>query len=231
MATTKTWPDFQAQLTLELKADTARLTPTDLDEFLKRAGEIYSKDRPRVVVADIAATGAFEYSVPADWDNDESVAVQVEFPVGEQAPATIPDDEWMVYRSATGAYKLRFLETSPNGGTIRLTYTIPHVLKSTPTPNGTNTITDSAFMAVVYKGAQLACEGLAAQYARTSDPAINADIVNYRTKSQEFSDRAKEFLSRYEAQIGRDAAAGEIGEWDVTMVGGGRQLFHPPRWR
>lgn len=231
MATTKTWPNFQAQLALELKADAARLSAADLDEFLKRAAEIFSAHRPRVVVADITAAGAFEYAVPGDWDIDESVALRVEFPAGEQEPKIVPDDEWMVYRPATGAYKLRFLETSPNNGAIRLTYTIPYVLIPTPTPNGTNTLPDSSFMAVIYKAAQLACEGLAAQYARTSDPTIAADVVNYRTKSQEFSDRAKDFLSRYETEIQKDAARGGIGEWDLLMTGGGRQLFHNPKWR
>jgi len=231
MATTKTWPNFQAQLKLELKADAARLTDPELDQFLSRAGEMFAKDRPRVVVADIPAGGAFEYAVPSDWDGDDSFVLQVEHPAGEQDPRIIPDDEWMIYRPSTGIYKLRFLETSPNSGAIRLTYTIPHVLKSTPTPNGTNTVPDSAFMAVIYKGAQLACESLAAQYARTSDPTIAADVVNYRTKSQEFSDRGKDFLARYEAEIKRGEAAGDVGEWDVLMTGGGRQLFHNPKWR
>lgn len=231
MAVTKTWPDFQAQLSRELKADAARLSPADLDEFLKRAAEAYSKDRPRAVVADIPADGSFEYPLPADWDNDESVPLAVEFPAGEQDPKFLPEDEWMIYRPATGAYKLRFLENSPSGGTIRLAYTIPHVLKETPTPNGTNTIPDSAFMAVIYKGAQLACEGLAAQYAKTSDPTINADVVNYRTKSQEFADRAKDFLARYGAEIARNAAMGGLGEWDLMMAGGGSQIFHRPKWR
>lgn len=231
MAVTKTWPDFQSQLTRELKADAGRLSPADLDEFLKRAGEAHSKTRPRPVVADIPADGAFEYPLPADWDVDESVPLAVEFPAGEQDPKFLPEDEWMIYRSAVGAYKLRFLESSPSGGTIRLVYTIPHVLKETPTPNGTNTIPDSAFMAVIYKGAQLACEGLAAQYAKTSDPTISADVVNYRTKSQEFADRAKDFLARYEAEIARSAALGSLGEWDLMMAGGGSQIFHRPKWR
>ena len=226
MATTKTWPDFQAQLTRELKADTARLSQTDLDEFLKRASEIFGNDRPRAVMADITATGVFDYPLPSDWDNDESVALRVEFPAGEQDPKIIPIDEWMVYRSATGAYKLRFLETSPNNGIIRLIYTIPHVLNP-----ATNTLPDSAFMAAIYKAAQLACESLAAQYARTSDPTISADVVNYRTKSQEFSDRAKDFRNRYEAEIARNAAMGDIGEWDLTLAGGAPQLFHRPKWR
>lgn len=231
MAVTKTWPDFQSQLALELKADAARLSPADLDAFLQRGAEIFSAHRPRVVVADIPATGAFEYPLPGDWDADESVALQVEFPAGEQVPQIVPDDEWRVYRSAVGAYQLRFLESSPSGGAIRLTYAIPYVLKTAPPPNGTNTVPDSSFMAVIYKAAQLACEGLAAQYAKTSDPTIAADVVNYRTKSQEFSDRAKDFLARYEAEIQKDAARGGIGEWDVLMAGGGRQLFHNPKWR
>ena len=226
MATTKTWPNFQAQLALELKADAARLSAADLDEFLKRAAEIFSTHRPRVVMADIPATSAFEYPVPSDWDVDESFAVRVEFPAGEQIPKFVPDDEWVIYRSATGTYKLRFPETLPNNGTIRLTYTIPYVLSST-----VNTLPDTSFMAVIYKSAELACEGLAAQYARTSDPTISADVVNYRTKSQEFSNRAKDFLGRYEAEIQKDAARGDIGEWDLMMSGGRPQQFHNPKWR
>jgi len=231
MATTKTWADFQAQLTLELKADAARLSGPDLDEFIKRGAELFSAHRPRVVVADLPATGAFDYPVPDDWDADESIPLKVEFPAGEQVPRFLPDDEWMLYRSATGICMLRFLETIPSLGTIRLTYTIPYVLKSTPTPNGTNTLPDSSFMAVIYKAAQLACEGLAAQYAKTSDPTIAADVVNYRTKSQEFSSRAKDFLTRYEEEIQKDAARGDIGEWDLMLTGGRPQLFHNPKWR
>ena len=226
MPSTKTWADFQGQLNRELKADVARLSQPDLDEFLKRSAELYSNDRPRAVMADITAAGAFEYPLPADWDNDESVALQVEFPAGGQVPNIIPEDEWIIYRANTGTYKLRFLETSPNGGSIRLTYTIPYVLSP-----AANTLPDSAFMAAIYKAAQLACESLATQYARTSDPAINADVVNYRTKSQEFSDRAKDFLKRYESEIGKDAAMGDVGEWDLMLSGGSPQLFHRPKWR
>jgi len=231
MSTTKTWPDFQSQLALEIKADTARLSPADLDEFLKRAAEIFGTHRPRAVVADIPATGAFDYPVPGDWDADESMALRVEFPAGEQIPKIVPDDEWTIYRLATGVYMLRFLETIPSLGNIRVTYTIPYVLKSTPPPNGTNTLPDSSFMAIIYKAAQLACEGLAAQYAKTSDPTIAADVVNYRTKSQEFSARAKDFLDRYETEVRKDAARGDIGEWDLMMTGGRPQQFHNPKWR
>lgn len=226
MAVTKAWADFQAQLALELKADAARLSPADLDEFLKRAGEVYAKDRPRVVLADIAASGVFDYAVPSDWDADESTALRVEFPAGKQQPKFVPDDEWLIYREAGGARKLRFLAASPSGGTIRLTYTIPHVLSPTQ-----NTIPDSAFMAVIYKAAQLACEGLAAQYAKTSDPAISADVVNYRSKPQEFADRAKAFGRMYAERIKPDEAAGVAGEWDLAMAGGGAQQFHKPSWR
>ncbi len=231
MAISKTWPDFQAQLTLELKADAAPLSPADLDEFLKRAAEVFSAHRPRVVIADIPATGAFEYPVPDGWDVDESVPLRVEFPAGEQIPKIVPDDEWTIYRVTTDLYMLRFLETIPSFGAIRLTYTIPYVLKAIPTPNGANTIPDSSFMAIIYKAAQLACEGLAAQYAKTSEPTLNADVVNYRTKSQEFSARAKDFLDRYETEIQKDAARGDIGEWDLLMAGGRPQLFHNPKWR
>jgi len=122
--------------------------------------------------------------------------------------------------------KLRFLKASPNSGTIRLTYTIPYVLNEQ-----SSTLPDSAFMAVIYKASQLGCESLAAQYAKTSDPTIAADVVNYRTKSQEFSSLAERFRERYEAEVGRNRADGTIGEWDMPLVTGGPQLFHKPSWR
>jgi len=226
MATTKTWIDYQSHLELELKQDSARLSETERDFLLSRAAELFSHDRPRITIADIPATGAFEYDVPADWDPDASVALQVEFPAGAQTPQILPDENWLIYQAATGTFTLRFLADSPGTGTIRLTYTIPHRLTEQ-----TNTVPDAAFMAVIYKAAQLACEALAAQFAKTSDPTLAADVVNYRTKSQEYADRAKDFEAKYEKLIGKDAAVGVMGEWDLTLAGGSPQLFHKPRWR
>ena len=226
MATTKTWTDFQQQLDLELKADAARLSAADKDALILRAAELTSADRPRAMIADLPATGAFDYDVPADWDLDESQALQVEFPAGKQEPGILDEEEWTIYRPSASVAKLRFLQASPNSGTIRLTYTIPYVLNEQ-----SSTLPDSAFMAVIYKASQLACESLSAQYAKTSDPTIAADVVNYRTKSQEFSSLAERFRERYEAEVGRNRADGTIGEWDMPLVTGGPQLFHKPSWR
>jgi hypothetical protein len=80
----------------------------------------------------------------------------------------------------------------------------------------------------------LCLEDLANAFAQTGDSIINADSVNYRAKSGEFSARAKRCMSFYNKHIGiknddTTTAASSVMNMEMNYPGGSDRLTHP-KW-
>lgn len=97
------------------------------------------------------------------------------------------------------------------------------------------TIPDSDFEACSDLAAAICAEKLAAIYAQTRDPSIAADVVNYRTKSQEYLALAKALRQRYFDHIGieedgKGSGAGPgaiaIGDMELRQGSGVDRLTH-----
>lgn len=185
--------DIAQKVTARLKDDSGKLSPEDIQNNITAAISIYSKHRPDVKVADITGNGGHDYDLPSGWINEFSIIKSIEYPIGD-VPATMLDsDDYEIYQTPT-AKKIRLLNDSPSASeSFRITFTILRA---------DTTIPDGDVDALCNLAAALCLEELANVFAQTSDPLINADSVNYRSKSDEFSRRAKRLMQLYKEHIG-----------------------------
>ena len=234
--------DFLSRLETALQDTAEKLQPDDKDRLLSQAVIIYSKDRPREIIHEITGDGtAYDFAMPSSWiEGSSNIIGKIEYPADDyQSPVYIEDDEWIFFRklvaSVTTKY-IRFTTFTPASNKIaRFLYTVPHTLS-----DSSNTITDNDIEAVVALAAALCFWALAAKFAQTTDPTIDADVIDYQRKSDLYSTLAKEKLAIYNSLMGlgaeaKGAAAAsagvEIKDLDVIFPWGEDYLTHPVRQR
>lgn len=183
-------------VTHKVKADSARLTEMDdylpaIDAALAR----YSKHRPKEVAADLDGNGTRDLSLPEGWLPDFSRILAIEYPIGDEPETLLASDAWKFYRAPAGL-KLRLLEDTPAVGEfVRVTFTVIRAEADVP-------VSDED--AVACLAASICLRTLAALYGQTSDPTIQADVVNYRSKTDEFRRLADSLEERFNAHLGID---------------------------
>lgn len=180
----------------KVKDDSGRLT--DLDDYqpaVDAAVARYSKHRPLEVVEDLPGNGTADLDFPETWLAEFSQIRRIEYPVGSNPEALLDAEEWSIYRAPSG-YKLRLRWDKPEvGESVRMTFTVPRVEADVP---------DADLDAVASLAASACLRSLAALYGQTSDPTIQADSVNYRSKTDEFRRLADALEERYNAHLGVD---------------------------
>lgn len=217
--------DFNEKVDRLIQDDSGRLERGEIDAFILEALSYYSKDAPYVKVADIAGDGSYEYALPADWSESFSLIKSVEYPAGKQVPVCLDASDFGVYKTESNL-KLRFYTITPQSGDIiRLTYITLYArgtIDSVPAQD-----TD----ALCNLAAGLCCGALSRIYSQTSDPAIDADSVNYQGKANEYAKRAEELIIRYSEHMGKKdgspLAACGVRDWDTFFSWGGDYLIHP----
>ena len=227
------YAQFKDKVDQTVKDTAGKLTPIERDNWIQEAVKIYSKHRPREVVKDVTGAGTYDYSIGTNltyWVEDFSIIKSIEYPADEREPQYIDEDDYLVYKKETDLF-IRFLADTPSATQkIRVTYTALHILSE-----ALNTIPSADEDAVCNLAASLCSQGLASHYAQTSDSTIGADSVNYRTKSQEYTSRAKEqkkiYLEHLGIKEGEVAPASVRKVVDVTYPGGTDRLTHPRRNR
>lgn len=199
--------------------------PADYDFSLQEAVKRYSRTKPRVVVEDIAGSGAFDYALPASWSDEMSRVRSVEYPAGDREPHLVDALDWQLYRAPAGT-QLRFLSATPIAGeTIRLTFSALHSVAEAST-----TVPAADHDVVVYLAAAIACEQLSSHYSNAGDSTILADSVDHKSKATEYALRAKRFMGlanellpvKTQGEI--RAAGGETSWGDEAAL-----LTHPHR--
>lgn len=234
--------DYLSRLETALQDTAEALQPDDKDRFLSQAVSIYSKDRPREVAHEITGDGtSYDFAMPSAWiDGFSNIIGQIEYPADDyQNPAYIEDDEWTFFRklvSGTTTKYIRFTTFIPaSGKKARFIFTVPHTLNDT-----TNSITDNDIDAVTVLTAALCFLALAAKFAQTTDPSIDADVIDYQRKSDLYTGLAKEKLAAYNSLMGlgaeaKGAAAASAGiavkDLDIQFPWGEDNLTHPMRQR
>lgn len=183
--------DLQDRVDALVQDDSRRLTTTERDLFITDALYEFSEDYPQEKSDDTTGDGGYDYSMPSDWVDDFSTIWSIFYDITDQNPTYLEAKEYTILRSGTGStLTLQFLSTSfSSSTTFRMIYTIPWTATTLPTH----------FWGLVSKlAASYCCEALAGKYAHTEEPTINADIVNYHSKSDMFAKRAKELRKDYE---------------------------------
>ncbi len=221
--------DYQTRVDSIVQDGVHKLSAGDRDAAIKQAiVQRYSKDRPLVNVTDVAGNGGQDLAVPTGWENQFSQVRELEYPIGQIPANTVEDYDWVMYQSPSG-WNIRFLVDVPlTTEKVRVTWTARH------TSDG-STVPLPDFDAVCDFAASMCCERLAAIYAQTGDNSIGADIVNYRTKGQEYLALAKAARKRYFNHLGLSEDAGEsgisapalsIGDMNLMMGPGVDRLTH-----
>ncbi|MCX5908472.1 MAG: hypothetical protein NTY64_15130 [Deltaproteobacteria bacterium] len=209
-----------------VRDDSAKLAnPADYEAKVAAAINQYSKYRPAVAVADIQGNGTHDYSLPTGWNDEFSGITGVEYPSGRVPEEMLDLEDWGLYQSPTGK-KIRIRNYVPSvGETIRVTFTILRTATTIPTVD---------VESVCQLAAALCLEELANAFAQAGDSTIDADSVNYRTKSAEFAARAKRLMQLHKEHMGLKEnditpPASAVTDLNENFPGGSDRLTHP-RW-
>jgi len=174
----------------------------------------YSQDRPLDVVSDVPGNGTNYLDIPVAPGSGSDVPVfepefstvrSIEYPIEQQPPQMVLDSDFRVYRAPSGYKLLINFDTPIVGDVCRVTWTARHLADG-------STVLDRDFYAVVDYAASLAADRLASRYVQTGDSTIQADVVNYRSKSQEMLTIAKNLRKRYFNHMGIDEGANGSNE-------------------
>lgn len=212
--------DFVNEIPNVLSDDANRLggtTGTILPALVARAIlERYSADAPLIQVSDIEGNGTNYIPLPVAagegsdlpvFEPNFSVIQQVEYPILQQPPQLILDSDFRVYFAPGVAPTILInFDTPQPGDYVRCTWTARHLRDG-------STVPDKDFYAVTDFAASLAAEKLATFYVGTGDPTLQADVVQYRSKSAEMLSCAKALRKRYYNHMGIEegAAAADMG--------------------
>lgn len=208
-------------------ASHGKLKDPDYQNAISAALARYSGDLQMLVAVDIAGTGSHDYDLPVAWVDGFSEVSQIEYPVGQVPEALLDKNDYALYLTPTGT-KLRLLYAAPNATeSLRITF---------PVLRTTGDINDNDLDAFAALAASICFEMLAGIYVGSTDPTIQADAVNYRSKSGEAAARAKALFKLYKIQMNIPddddmPAAAVVGSNQLNYPGGIDRLTHPRRYR
>lgn len=230
-------PDIRNEIENLLKDDAGFLTSDQRNVAINRAIKQVSHDRPFGLVVDITGDGTKTYDIEGvGFKRGWSDIKTVEHPAAEDPPVFRDrDDDWIVYEdpSKTEGARMRllFLSVTPTSAeTIRVTFTQPHTVTE-----GESTLTETEFLAVVYLCMVILYRALAAKFAQSMDPTIDADAVDYGGRSQNYLFLSERYMTDYKNILGFGeegvTAAQALAEVDIIFSHGEQFLFHHSRTR
>jgi len=204
---------FQQQRDVAFVDEAGKLSSARRDALLRQAiVQRYSSDRPLETVSDIAGNGTSLIALPAGYEEGFSSIRSIEFPVGSVPPVLLLDEDWQLYRD-TSALKIMLLgSTAAATDTLRVTFTARHL-------DDGSTVPDADFEAVCDYAAALCYDAMAGLYTQSGDPSLAADVVNYRTKNQEYQSLANAARKRYFQHMGIDPSDTSTGTGPAIATG------------
>lgn len=203
------------------------LTQGDRDQALAAAVARYSQDRPRELYETVAVVLPSNFlQLPAAWEPGFSKIARIEHPLGESPPRYLSAEAWELTRTALGQ-RIWVEELPAAGAEFGILFTAAHQVDG-----GADTVPQTDRVAVACFAASLLCEQLASLAAGQGHPTIDADAVDWRSKSGEFAARARKFAERYYHHLGlepkRNVAAGVVVAPRERDSAGRRRLFKGP---
>jgi hypothetical protein len=194
--------DIEA-LIADLVQDEGRLRGGAVARALDEAARRYSKDRPRVLVADCLSTGDCLLTPPADWEASSRI-VALEWPVDAVPPSIRRPGDFVPYAHPTGAkLQCRAVQPPAAGETVRVTFTASHLLTDSD-----DTIPSEDRAAVAALAASALLEQLAVATAGDTDSTIPSDSVDHKTMSDRYAARARAVRKVYDDHLGALDAGG-----------------------
>lgn len=225
------------QIALTLARDTGtRLDTTRQDDCIAQALDEFNRRRPLKIATASAScptgngTARIDISGITTYVPGFSAATSLEYPIDEDPESFVDRKFWAVDD------ELRLLKTTSgviaSGAKFRLRHTAPHTIANFPDAGGATTLSASDFEALGLLVAVYFCEALASTYANTVDTLVNADVVNNRTKTQEYEGRARNLRTRFEERMtappANQAPASSFASLDVAASDGAPYLSDWP---
>lgn len=225
-------------------SDDQNWVTSGISRFAAQAiGERYSVDKPLEVVSDMPGNGTSFLPLPTIALNEDGTTIfgkyvpkfeprfstirSIEYPIGD-TPGDYGDPrDYALYNTPTG-FQLQLIACTPSANEkVRLVWTARHDLQG-------STIEHTDFYAICDFIAALALEAMAAKAINFGDSTINADVVNYRSKSQEYLTMAKQKRRAYFNHMGIDETdmgveigpAIALGDMKNVMGSGVDRLIH-----
>ncbi|WP_119301137.1 hypothetical protein [Dongia deserti] len=216
--------DYQTLTDNLVRDDTAKITVADRDRALGLAFGRYGKDRPRIKVEDLAGAGTNELALPVGWQDGFSDLKSLEYPVGNIPPTFIAPEFRRLYQKPASTV-IQLDSAIGNGQAVRATYTIRHQVDAV-----TDTIPVDDREPIASYAAAILLDELAAFFSGASDSTIQADVVDHRSRGDQFASRANRLRKFYFDQLGidpkREVAAGTVVALDVRDSLGGPRMTH-----
>lgn len=216
--------------------DAEFISVDEVEQIIQSSLDEVSLDVPLELVKDIAGDGTQNYKLPTEFEDHYSRMLTVEYPAGQTPPIfREKDDDWFVYKDPTQSVgeelRLRFKGSTPSSTEIiRTVFTTPYTLTSAAT-----TLTRRSSLALEYKTLNQIYRALAAHFAQTSNPTIDADAVDYAGRSQNYLFLAERSLNTYKKIAGLMASqvkpSQSLKDIDIIFSHGEDFLFHPARTR
>ena len=215
--------DFVAEIPNILSDDANRISLDTWAALVSRAIlERYSADAPLRMVSDIAGNGTNYLPLPvAPGDGDDlpvfetnfSVIQHMEYPILQQPPQLILDSDFRLYRAPGEAPQILVnFDTPGPDEVVRCVWTARHLRDG-------STVPDKDFYAVTDFAASLGAEKLATFYVGTGDSTLQADVVQYRSKSAEMLACAKALRKRYYNHMGIEEGKSEADTGPALALG------------
>lgn len=229
------YADYVERIKTYLRVDVSDLPQLDMDECITAAVDEHSDNRPYVQYqkADGDASDPPDYDLPSAFIWDWSKVLELEYPTGNNPRSILDPEDWEIwYDGANTKYQLRFLSYAPTAAEdYQLKYTSRHTLSQ-----DTDTIATQDFNAVCLLSTSYCYRSLAAKFTQTQDSTMTQDVINYRSKGEEYTTLANKFRSLYYDAIGKsDKPLPDVSiatkDWDSEFANQVDYLTHTKDYR
>lgn len=229
--------DFTGAIPNVLSDSSGKASPQLIGLVQRAILQRYSVDSPLEVVSDVQGNGTNYLPLPVApgsgnnlpvWESNFSTIRSIEYPIGQQPPGLILDSDFRLYHTPGQPDRILLNFDTPTAAeSVRVIWTARHLIDG-------STVPDRDFFGVVDYAASLAADWLATYYVGIGDPTIGADVVNYRSKSQEMLAVSKALRKRYFSHMGiEEGASGEdqkpafsLGNQYLEQNSGVARLIH-----
>ncbi|MGK2740542.1 hypothetical protein ACSHT0_06570 [Tepidicaulis sp. LMO-SS28] len=183
--------DFQSLVSNLIRDYSGEIADADRDQAIALAVTRYSTDRPRTHIEAVLAGGTTALDLPVAWEENFSALRALGIPgQGEIAGK--------VEQTITGTI-IRTADTIRTGTSVHVSFTVQHVLDEND-----DTIPPADREAVAGWAAALLLEQLASYYAGAKQSTIDADSVDWQSKSRDFASRGARLRKLYQDHLGID---------------------------
>ena len=186
----------------------ASIKKTDGSQYLDEAINIFSKYRPYeriqkktidspAQIFDLPDTQGYE------WQDNFSSVNYIEYPVDNNPPIMLPENDFDILLNDSNAYKLHFayaLQTA-----YRISYNILH--KWSMDNPAKLSIPDVDFYCLCNIAAGIYLLALASRYGQSVSNAIGADAINYDNKTDQYRRLAKVYFGQAAQWLGITVSA------------------------